>query len=805
MSVRRVVTGADHHAASVAGVTATKRGVGSRRVVWSTVDLLRLLASLLALGVVLLVINFGASSLAGAERDLLRLTARLPVGVTRFAVRIVQLVAVFAPVVGLVALGIRRQFRRLGGAVGAAVAGGVIGRWIMTDLLDLHVDRFEITGELSQGTPFPSAAFLAAIAAVVAADSPWMTDRWRHAARAWLGVLLALRLVSGATGLRELVVAAAVGWMVGSVVVALVGAPDRRPSESSISGALTRLGISVGEAHHVKSSGGRHHYVVRSRSDRSLWVEVAARDGWQTMLPGRLYRALRFRDAADGRPFAGLRELTEHEALVALKARSDGVPTPELEAIGEVDPGGYLLAYRAVDGRSLRRREDLGPEILPAIWQLVVRLRQARIAHRGLDQSSILVADGPEPELLVVQFDAADLTGDERVLAADIAEVLAWTAQRFGTKPTVDAAVAALGPGVVARSLPRLQPLALTPATRSEVDAATLEEIAELVRRRTGADQPSLVPLERIKPRTILTLVMSLFAINALTPYVAGFGKVWDELQSASVAWIAVAVVLSITTYLGAALALSGSIAEPLPFGPNLAVQVASSFASFAAPAQIGGVALKGRFLQRRGVDPAVAVAAIGLNTVAAFGVHVAILAAFVFWAGSSDFGDLPAPSGATLVWVAACAAAVLLLVVALPIGRRFLRETAFPAVRRSAQGIVEVARRPIRLAGLFGGSAMITLTYAGALVASVEAFGSDLPVAAVALVYMVGAIVQSVAPTPGGLGAAEAAYIGGLTAIGLPSERAVAAVLLFRLLTFWFPVIPGWVAMTWLQRNEAL
>ena len=128
-----------------------------------------------------------------------------------------------------------------------------------------------------------------------------------------------------------------------------------------------------------------------------------------------------------------------------------------------------------------------------------------------------------------------------------------------------------------------------------------------------------------------------------------------------------------------------------------------------------------------------------------------------------------------------------------------------FPAVRRSAQGIADVARRPIRLGSLLGGSALITLAYAGALIASVDAFHGDLPVSAVAIVYLIGAVVQSVSPTPGGLGPAEAAYIGGLTAIGLSSERAVAAVLLFRMLTFWLPVIPGWVAMTWLQRNEAL
>ena len=174
----------------------------------------------------------------------------------------------------------------------------------MTDLLDLNVDRLRITGELNAGAPFPSAAFLASIAAIVAADSPWMSQRWRHAARGWLALLLALRLFSGTTGLRELIVAVAVGWVVGSLVGALVGAPDRRPSDAAVVSALTRRGVSVSDVHHERSAGGRHHYSVGRRSGESLWVEIAARDGWQTMAPGRLYRALRFRDAADGRPFA---------------------------------------------------------------------------------------------------------------------------------------------------------------------------------------------------------------------------------------------------------------------------------------------------------------------------------------------------------------------------------------------------------------------------------------------------------------------------------------------------------------------
>lgn len=74
-----------------------------------------------------------------------------------------------------------------------------------------------------------------------------------------------------------------------------------------------------------------------------------------------------------------------------------------------------------------------------------------------------------------------------------------------------------------------------------------------------------------------------------------------------------------------------------------------------------------------------------------------------------------------------------------------------------------------------------------------------------VGAVYLVGAAVAQAAPTPGGLGAMEAALIGGLVAAGLDNTIAVPAVFLFRLFTFWVPVLPGWFAFQWLQRHDYL
>ena len=68
------------------------------------------------------------------------------------------------------------------------------------------------------------------------------------------------------------------------------------------------------------------------------------------------------------------------------------------------------------------------------------------------------------------------------------------------------------------------------------------------------------------------------------------------------------------------------------------------------------------------------------------------------------------------------------------------------------------MARSPARLALLFGGSALVTLAYVGGLVASVEAFGGGASIAKIGAVYMAAAVVAAASPTPGGVGAFEAA-----------------------------------------------
>jgi glycosyltransferase 2 family protein len=131
------------------------------------------------------------------------------------------------------------------------------------------------------------------------------------------------------------------------------------------------------------------------------------------------------------------------------------------------------------------------------------------------------------------------------------------------------------------------------------------------------------------------------------------------------------------------------------------------------------------------------------------------------------------------------------------------VRARLLPTFNQVLPRLVEVAQHPRKLAEGFGGALLLSLAYIACLSTCVSAFGGSMSVAKVGVVYLTGSALGSIFPTPGGLGAVEAALTAGLTAAGLPGAAAVSAVLLFRLLTFWLPVPFGWVALSYLERRH--
>jgi uncharacterized protein (TIRG00374 family) len=71
--------------------------------------------------------------------------------------------------------------------------------------------------------------------------------------------------------------------------------------------------------------------------------------------------------------------------------------------------------------------------------------------------------------------------------------------------------------------------------------------------------------------------------------------------------------------------------------------------------------------------------------------------------------------------------------------------------------------------------------------------------------VYLASSAVEALAPTPGGVGPFEAAAVAGMGTLGVAAGPAVAAVLTYRLITYWLPVVPGGIALHVLRRRGDL
>jgi glycosyltransferase 2 family protein len=777
----------------------------------SASDVIRLLigTGLVMLGIVLATI--ADDTVGGAQADLIDEIGRIPSRLQEAVIGVAQVLgaSVVLAIVGVLA--VRLEWRRLGvlllGSIVATLAMHLVAEALeLPETTRAIADNAVGTGWIDD-PGFPSSGYLASSAAVVTLAGVWLSRRWKRALWAAVIVLAILRLLSSATGALDVVLAIAVGVVVGSLALVAFGAPNRAPDAPQLVELLRSV---VPNLRGVRSAAGgtdSHAYELTTDDGRALFAKLRTPEDRSADYLARWYRSLRLRGREVEPPYATAKRRIEHEMLALRTARDYGASTPDVIGVGASADGSAVLVTTRIDGQPLT---ELGPgaldaTLLEALWREVDALNGARVSHRNLALENVIVDASRRPHL--IDFDDAELAADGLDRARDVAQVLVETSLLVGAEPAVAAACEALGPARVGAALPLLQPLALPRAIRSRLRKGdvSLEDLRLAVCRQTGVEEVALERLERIKPRTLFAIVAMGIAFYFLLPQLANLGDTVDAFQRADVEWLLLVLLGSALTYVFAAVAFAGSVAERVPFGAALRSRIASSFVSSFTPAGTGGMALGVRVLQRTGVDPASAAASVGINQAAGVFVHVVLLVAFVSWTGRSGVGGFSLPDSTVLLLGLAVVLGIFGVALLFRKVRRIVVDPALRAVRAAASEIAGVFRSPLRVGMLFGGAAGTTLAYVLAFAAAVEAFGGGLSFPQIGAAYLGASIVGNAAPTPGGLGAVEAALVAALTGFGMASGPAVSAVLTFRLATYWLPTAPGWFTFTWMQAREEI
>jgi uncharacterized protein (TIRG00374 family) len=305
----------------------------------------------------------------------------------------------------------------------------------------------------------------------------------------------------------------------------------------------------------------------------------------------------------------------------------------------------------------------------------------------------------------------------------------------------------------------------------------------------------------------VVALVLALVLVALLAP---GLGKVRDLLSEAKPGWLVLAVGLEALSCVSYVLMFRPVFCRHMSWRTSAEIGWAELGVGSIVPASgAGGLALGAWILNRRGMAPE----QIARRTVAFFLIKSSVNFVAVALIGTLMAVGIVGPHRSPLLTAlpAALSIAVIGLVVAMPrlgpgrdLGRgagrlRRAVHAARKAVIDGAAEATEIIRRRdlLVIVGAIGywawDNAVLWATY--------RAFGTPVPLSIVLMGYLIGQL-GGLLPLPGGIGGIDGGLIGTLIVYGAPAAATAAAVLVYRVILFWLPLVGGAIAFASLRRG---
>ncbi|WP_020102334.1 lysylphosphatidylglycerol synthase transmembrane domain-containing protein [Mycobacterium sp. 360MFTsu5.1] len=642
--------------------------------------------------------------------------------------------------------------------------------------------------------------WIALLAAVLTVSGPWQPARLR---RWWWTLLLAfvpIHLVVSAIVPARSLLGLAVGWFVGALVVLVSGTPALEVPLAGGVQALARRQFEVSALTVIRPAGAGPLVLSADSADGTrAVVELYGPNQRVGGAMSQLWRKITLRNDETAPLQTSMRRAVEHRALMTIAVGDLDLANTRTIALAALDRGWTMFAHSPASGVPLSTETPVAD-----VWHALGALHHHQISHGDLRASELTVDDRA---VLFGGLGNSEYGASDVQLQSDVAQLLVTTTAMYGAEEAVAAAIEQFGEDTVLTASRRLTKSAMPQRLREslpdsrEVITAARDE----VKHQTGADRIQTETITRFTRNQVIQLVLLVALVYVAYPFISTVPTFFSELRSANWWWALLGLAVSALTYVGAAAALWASASEAVSFKNLTIMQVANTFAATTTPAGVGGLALSTRFLQKAGLGALRATAAVALQQSVQVLTHVALLIFFSAAAGASADLSHFVPSSTVLYLIAGAALGVVGTFMLVPRARHWLGTAVRPRLTEVWGDLVNLAREPRRLGLIVLGCAATTLGAALALWASVEAFGGSTSFVTVCVVTMIGGTLASAAPTPGGVGAVEAALIGGLAAFGLPAAVAVPSVLLYRVLTCWLPVFIGWPVMRWLTEKDMI
>lgn len=299
--------------------------------------------------------------------------------------------------------------------------------------------------------------------------------------------------------------------------------------------------------------------------------------------------------------------------------------------------------------------------------------------------------------------------------------------------------------------------------------------------------------LKKLLP-VLAIIIVSYIVISRIDSLVGTF----QMLRKIDAQFLAASTTILLITYLAAAASLKLLAFYNINYSRLFIVQLAGGFANKLAPAGLGNMALNSRFLTKNKHTIWQATTVAVTNNIIGFIGHMMLLlgAGMLLW--QNPFPAISLRLSASLVFLTFLMCFAILLLIF-----RHLRRKIIISIKNISKSLSHYSGRLNHLLGALTLSVCITYSYTLILFLCVDATGAHITLFEALAVLTAGVFGNSVAPTPGGIGGAEAALVVALAAIGLPASICLASALLYRFITYWLPILPGLFAFQFINKNK--
>ena len=334
---------------------------------------------------------------------------------------------------------------------------------------------------------------------------------------------------------------------------------------------------------------------------------------------------------------------------------------------------------------------------------------------------------------------------------------------------------------------------------------------SEVVHEATTADvaMPTEFEPRRLARRT-LKIVAALVVVGLVLLLAPGLGEVRDLLTQAEPGWLALAVAFEALSCVSYVLMFRPVFCQHMPWRTSWEIGLSELGAGSIVPASgAGGLALGAWILSEGGMPPR----QIARRSVAFFLIKSSVNFVAVAVLGTVMALGLVGPELSPWLTVVPAAGALLVIVAVLVVPRfgvgapvpadagrtrKAMREVRKALVEGTSEAVQMVrSRNLLVIVGAVGYWAWDNAV----LWAAFHAFGYSPPLTVVLMGYLIGQL-GGLLPLPGGLGGIDGGLIGTLIVYGTPAAPTAAAVIVYRVILFWLPLLVGAVAFISLRRG---